>query len=72
MSERVEFIRIQLIDGRYHYLNLRMIQDLWYNPNVDQTSIQMLNSSNILLASGNCILDILQYNTITRVEVRKK
>lgn len=70
MSERVEFIKIKLIDGRYHYLNY--IQDLWYNPNIDQTSIQMLNSSNILLASGNCILDILQYNTITRVEVKEK
>ena len=72
MSERVEFIKIKLIDGRYHYLNLNYIQDLWYNPNIDQTSIQMLNSSNILLASGNCILDILQYNTITRVEVKEK
>lgn len=72
MSERIEFIKLKLIDGRYHYLNSRMIQDLWYNPNTDQTNIQMLNSSNILLASGNCIFDMLEYNTITRVEVKEK
>lgn len=72
MRERIEFIKLKLIDGRYHYLNSSMIQDLWYNPHTDQTNIQMLNSSNILLASGNCIFDMLEFNTITRVEVKEK